>query len=180
MKSHLSVILHEQIQHLTSTIGVIVECSVQNPYVFDSVCRYVLQARLHLFDALISHRLLASAYAEGACVEATSCGLQLHKRLVPFEELAFLGIFQCGKICHPGNAVVVIDAIGRGYPAKAFHISPSRLIINGFQQLRKRLFAFSFDDGSHERVSSEKFFIISQEFRSSADYLHVVDQLDST
>ena len=113
MKSHLPVIQHEQIEHPACAVCVVVECSVQYAYVLDAVCIYVLQTSLHLFDALISHRLLASAYAEGACVEATSCGLQLHKRLVPFEERAFLGIFQCVKICHSGNAVVVVDAIGR-------------------------------------------------------------------
>ena len=43
--------------------------------------RQDLQSVAYAFDGQCAHRFFSSAYAKGASIEATACGLQLDKRL---------------------------------------------------------------------------------------------------
>ena len=94
MKSHPAGILSKEFKHFTSTGSIIIEGSVQNSHILDTMRTDVFKSALHLFDTLISYRFFASAYAERTCVEAASGGLQLDKRLIPIEEDALFRIFQ--------------------------------------------------------------------------------------
>ena len=108
VEAHLTIVLCEQVEHLAGTTDIVVEGSVKNSYILDSMCADILKPGPHLFQALISYRLFSTAYAECTCIETPSGGLQLYKRLVPIEERASLGILQRREIRHPRRSIVMV------------------------------------------------------------------------
>ena len=181
MEPHLSGIFLKYIQHPAGAFSVVVECPVQHPHILYSVRIYVFQPVSDLFETLISDRLLTSAHAEGTCVETAPGGLQLHKRLVPIEETAFLRISQRRKILHPCSTVVVVGPAAvailcLGYPAQPTDRLPPRLIPYCPEPLRQGLLSLAPDHGAHKSIPPEEILIIPKKLRPSAHNPHSLQQ----
>ena len=81
---------------------IIVEGAVEHTYILDAVAVNDLQSVAYAFDGQCAHRFFSSAYAKGASIEATACGLQLDKRFAPIKETAFFGRNEAGKVQYAG------------------------------------------------------------------------------
>ena len=77
---------------------IVVECTVEYTYVFDTVFVNGLKPLADVFNGECTYRFFAAADAKGACVETSACGFKLHKRFVPIEETAFFGWDDSGKV----------------------------------------------------------------------------------
>ena len=200
VKSHPAVVFCKYIQHFAGACCVVVECTVQYAYVFDAVCVDVFKSCSDLFKALVTDGFLSSADTERTCVEASASGLQLYEWLVPFEEWAFLGIFERSEVGYSSYAVVVVCSAGvymtkswNGIVCAVLVATVVRFAINrtivraaGIRLLyvakpcRKGLFSFASNDCRNEWVSSEEGFVVAKEFRSAADDFDIVQQLCGT
>ena len=77
---------------------IVVECTVEYTYVFDTVFVNGLKQLADVFNGECRYRFLAAADAKVAGGETSACGFKLHKRFVPIEETAFFGWNESGKV----------------------------------------------------------------------------------
>ena len=137
MKTHPACIFGEYIQHFAGTGCIIIESPVQNSDVFYPVSTYIFKSIPDLLYALVSYGLFATAYTECASVEASACGFKLDERLVPIEEAALLGIFQCCKIRYSRYAIVLVFSCLGIQPAQTVDSLPVFFLFYSFQPLRQ-------------------------------------------
>ena len=158
----------KEVQELLGSSGIEVEGAVEHTDILDAVAMDGLQALADGFYGQGADRLLASAYAEGAGVEASSGSLQLHEWLAPVEEFARFGRCQLVEVHDLGQAIVVILTIGV-QPTKSADGGPFFRSVPALQPLGKTFFAFASEYTVNERILPEEGLVVAQELRTAQD-----------
>ena len=158
----------KEVQELLGSSGIEVEGAVEHTDILDAVAMDGFQTFADGFYGQGADRLLASTYAEGAGVEASSGGLQLHERLAPVEELARFGRCQLVEVQDLGQAIVVILVVGV-QPTKSADGSPFFRSVPALEPLGKTLFAFASENTIDKRILPEESLVVAQELRTAQD-----------
>ena len=104
--------LQEQVQEFFCPLRVEVEGAVKHTDILDAMLVDSLQSFSDFLHGERADRLLASAHAEGASVEASASGLQLYEGLAPIEETALFGRRQSVELHGSCQAIVLIAVLG--------------------------------------------------------------------
>ena len=130
---------------------IIVEGAVEHTYILDAVAVNDLQSVAYAFDGQCAHRFFSSAYAKGASIEATACGLQLDKRFAPIKETAFFRRYEIREFQYTCYAVVSVLPVGVEITESGNGI-PLFLFVPACEPLREHFFSFSSEYTADIRV----------------------------
>ena len=160
MEADVWMVFTEQFEHLLGSSVVVVERTVQYPYIANAVPIDDVQSLANGIDAEGTYRLFASAYTESTSIEASTGGFQLYERFVPVEESARFRRYKFSEVEYTGNALVVISAFCIEI-AQAVDVVPRFRAIPASQPLRYCLFTFSSKDATDEWMATQVVFVVS-------------------
>ena len=110
METDVRMEFQKEIQEFLGSLGIEIKGTVKHTDILDAMAMDDLQSFSDGFDGQGAYRLFASTHTEGASVEASTGGFQLHEGLVPIEEFALLGRSQLVESQHSSQSVVLILA----------------------------------------------------------------------